>query len=35
MGGTQFHLHETSTAEMLQLLLHQMLTAMLQLLGFP
>jgi hypothetical protein len=35
MDGKQFHLHETSTTEMLQLLLHEMLMAMLQLLGFP
>jgi hypothetical protein len=33
MDGKQFHLHETKRAEMLQLLLHEMLPAGLQLLG--
>jgi hypothetical protein len=35
MDEEQFYLHETLTAEMLQLFLHEMLMAMLQLLGFP
>jgi hypothetical protein len=35
MDGKKFHQHETSTAEILKILLHEMLIASLQVLGFP